>query len=493
MSERMSDVRRAVEEALQKLEALKKEVEETQERLRREMERTVEALRFSQADVALLKEFLKEPYAIIPKRRDEWYVIVPRWLNFQIGWLERSTRSYNIFVVNRYVRWFSEIPAGLKEKFKFAEPPPFKVFDGMLLTGKEHQEEAFRRYRRFVSRREGEDRLKIKKGYEFRLIAQLIEDGGLPFIPRPVEKEDLRPWDGIELRDYQRKAWDEFLEKGAIGIFWPFGSGKSLFGVYALARVKGRKLVVVPTLTLKEQWEERIEHYMPEYRGEVEVVTYRAYPKVREKEYALIVFDECQHLPADSFVRLATLRTKYRIGLSGSPYREDGRENYIIALTGFPVGMGWEDLLRTGIVAEPAFRVYILKDQRDKMRKLGELLRVPVKTIIFCDWLDLGERIAKTFNIPFVHGATKERLDIIRKSQACVVSRVGDEGISLPDIERVIEVAFLYGSRMQESQRFGRLMHGGRRGAGAHHPDDGGGAGEVPEETVRNNGEGVQD
>jgi superfamily II DNA or RNA helicase len=40
-----------------------------------------------------------------------------------------------------------------------------------------------------------------------------------------------------------------------------------------------------------------------------------------------------------------------------------------------------------------------------------------------------------------------------------VVSRVGDEGISLPDIERVIEVAGLYGSRMQESQRFGRLMH----------------------------------
>jgi len=31
--------------------------------------------------------------------------------------------------------------------------------------------------------------------------------------------------------------------------------------------------------------------------------------------------------------------------------------------------------------------------------------------------------------------------------------------LSLPDIERVVEVAFLFGSRMQESQRFGRLMH----------------------------------
>jgi hypothetical protein len=33
---------------------------------------------------------------------------------------------------------------------------------------------------------------------------------------------------------------------------WSFlGSGKSLFGIYALARLKGRKLIVVPTLTLK--------------------------------------------------------------------------------------------------------------------------------------------------------------------------------------------------------------------------------------------------
>lgn len=42
------------------------------------------------------------------------------------------------------------------------------------------------------------------------------------------------------------------------------------------------------------------------------------------------------------------------------------------------------------------------------------------------------------------------------------MSRVRDEGISLPELERVIEVSFLYGSRMQESQRFGRLMHAER-------------------------------
>jgi DNA excision repair protein ERCC-3 len=227
----------------------------------------------------------------------------------------------------------------------------------------------------------------------------------------------LRPWDGIKLRSYQEYAWNEFLNKGAIGVFWAFGSGKSLFGIYALARVKGRKLVVVPTLTLKEQWLERINQYIPQYRHEVEVVTYHAYDKVKSNEYSLVCYDEVQHLPANTFIRLATLKAKYRMGFSGSPYREDGRENYIIALTGFPIGMSWEELIKLQVVRKPVFRVYILKDNRDKMRKLGELLRIPVKTIIFCDWLDFGERIAKTFNIPFVYGETKDRLEVIRQSQ----------------------------------------------------------------------------
>ncbi|MCS7097584.1 MAG: DEAD/DEAH box helicase family protein [Candidatus Methanomethyliaceae archaeon] len=455
----IADVLKKVNEALAKLEEFKRSIEVLQAQIRSDFERKIELFRFSQVKKEFLEAFFEEPYLIIPKRANEWYVIAPKWLNFSIGWLERSTKSYNIFVVNRYVKWFSEIPPSLKEKFKFAEPMPFKVFNGILLTGKELREEAMRRYKHFITRCEGEDRLRIKKGYEFKLIAQMIEDGTLPFMPIPVREEDLRPWDGIKLRSYQQHAWNEFLNKGAIGVFWPFGSGKSLFGIYVLARVKGRKLVVVPTLTLKEQWLERINKYIPKYGHEIEVVTYHAYDKVKNNEYVLIIFDECQHLPANTFVRLATLRTKYRMGFSGSPYREDGRENYIIALTGFPIGMSWEELIRLQVVREPTFRVYILSDNREKMRKLSELLLTPVKTLIFCDWLNLGEKIAKTFNIPFIYGETKDRLDIIRGSQVCVVSRVGDEGLSLPGIERVIEVAFLHGSRMQESQRFGRLMH----------------------------------
>ena len=67
-----------------------------------------------------------------------------------------------------------------------------------------------------------------------------------------------------------------------------------------------------------------------------------------DDEWALTIYDECQRLPADTFSRLAVIRTKYRIGLSASPHHEDGRESYIFALTGFPVGLNWQEYMKIG-------------------------------------------------------------------------------------------------------------------------------------------------
>ncbi|MHA1407945.1 MAG: DEAD/DEAH box helicase [Candidatus Heimdallarchaeaceae archaeon] len=460
MSELIKELRDSFESSLQKIDSLIEQLKIEREKIKTEFQKRIESLQLNQYDLNQLNEFFEEPYVILPTRKPhQWYVIVPKWINFQVGWLERQTKGYNIFLVNKYVKWFTEIPKVLEQRFQFKESLPLKVYDGMLLTGKELQEVAWQRYRKFLTRKHGVDRIRIKKGYEFKLIAQMIEDGTLPFLFQPIDSSDLREWNKIELRSYQKQAWKTFLKTGALGIFWAFGSGKSLFGIYALARIKGKKLVIVPSLTLKEQWIKRIEEYIPQFKHEIEIQTYHAYHKVRDKNYVLIEFDECQHLPANTFIKLSTLKTKYRLGFSGSPYREDGRENYIIALTGFPIGISWEDLIKLQVIKEPKFRVYILKDNREKLRKLEDLLNIPLKTIIFCDWIDFGKKIASKFNIPFIYGQTKDRLEVIKNAQICVVSRVGDEGISIPDIERVIEISFLFGSRMQESQRFGRLMH----------------------------------
>lgn len=267
----------------------------------------------------------------------------------------------------------------------------------------------------------------------------------------------------FELREYQTEAWDKFLETGAVGVYWAFSAGKTFFGMYAIQKIKGRKLVVVPTRTLVEQWEQRIRKYTDTYY-DTDVVTYHAFHKIMDKEYNLAIFDECHHLPANMFSKMSTIKAKYRIGLSGTPYREDGRTDYIFALTGFPVGLSWENLIELGIIEEPDIKLYVLSDLREKMKKLQELLTTQKKTIIFCDSISLGNRISKEFEIPHVHGGSSKRIEVIEESDVTVVSRVGDEGLSIPDIERVIEIDFLYGSRRQEGQRMGRLFHGKEKG-----------------------------
>ncbi len=155
----------------------------------------------SQVDMDALQAFLEEPYVMIPKHGNEWYVLVPKWLKLQVGYLDHSTASYNVFIVNKYVKWLSEIPSELEDKLKFPAPLPLKVFDGMLLTGEALQDRAWQKYNSYLVRREGKDRIRIKNGFEFKLIAQLIEDGTLPFIPKQVSQEDIREWndDGHKL------------------------------------------------------------------------------------------------------------------------------------------------------------------------------------------------------------------------------------------------------------------------------------------------------
>jgi superfamily II DNA or RNA helicase len=55
--------------------------------------------------------------------------------------------------------------------------------------------------------------------------------------------------------------------------------------------------------------------------------------------------------------------------------------------------------------------------------------------------------------------STTNRLREIEEHKVVCVSRVADLGVSIKDLQRVIEVDFLFGSRQQQLQRTGRLMH----------------------------------
>ena len=417
------------------------------------------------ADMELLHRFLAKPYLILPKAETQWYLIVPRFVDMQLGVLERQTDEYNLFVIDHYVDWITPLPRDIKDAIGMKEAPLQAVVGGtppMMDVQVKDTDIAFERYRPFLLRREEPGKLKVKQGLEFDLIDQLIRDGVMPFAKTPLAAEDLRDdVPSFELREYQKAAWERFRESGAVGVYWAPGMGKMFLGLYALCRVKGPKLIVVPGLSLLEEWKRKCQLYLPEgILPEVSLITYVSAEKVLKNQYSLVIFDESQHLPATTYARMSTIGAKYRIGLSATPFREDGRTDLIFALTGFPMGLDWRTFMEKGVIPTPQAYVYVCPSLSSKLRQLRRLVDASEgRTLVFCDSLDLGAQISRELEVPFIHGESKNRLATIGQNRVSVISRVGDEGIDITDLQNVIEFDFLFGSRRQELQRYGRLLH----------------------------------
>ncbi|HEA65082.1 MAG TPA: hypothetical protein ENI02_02960 [Candidatus Aminicenantes bacterium] len=414
-----------------------------------------------------LKDFFHKPYILLPKEKQEWYCIVPSFINFQVGYFDRREGNYNIYIINKYSRWMNDIPKLMLDEIDLETPENIYVKDGELRFDENLLDTVRTKFGHRIKDLQ-KDSAKIKQGHEFELIAELIEDGNLPFIAKPVNAEDLRDpqitFDMSGKYVFQEDVYKEFLKKGAIGVYWMTGAGKSFLGMRVLDSLKydekeKRKLLVTPTTTLVDQWKMYFEQFAPRLLDEVDIITYNSFHKVKDKKYICTIFDECDRLPADTFSRFSMIETKYRVGLSATPYREDGRTNYIFALTGYPFGLDWGSLIKILEKKLHTINVFILKSEKDKVRKIQELLDVNRKTLIFSDSISLGKEISKKFDVPFIFGSTKKRLEVLEGNKVNVVSRVMDYGVSIKDLKHIIEADFLFGSRKQQVQRTGRLLH----------------------------------
>jgi DNA excision repair protein ERCC-3 len=428
-------------------------------------------------DPEAVEAFAKQPYEIQPRDENEYYVIVPQFLDFSIGHLHDQNAAWRTYVINRYVSWYSDIPDRIQEEITLRKRYEKAEMDGNILEfGSEDERE--RAWEDFdgqngpLVQREDDTKIRVQQGREFDVVADLVDGGNLPFTPSPIDPDDIRPAPAdVTLRDYQQEAWETFEEYGQAGIYWPMGLGKSFFALYAGSRIEGEKLVVVPSSTLEQQWREKIDDQAPDPASwDVRTYQYLTHSNgANLDEYQgadapkLTIFDESHYIPANKFSQLAMLDTDYRLGLSASPYREDDRTEYIFALTGMPVGVDWQDLMRHGVVEYPDVHIYSYRTQRQKRQDLYDLVeKKSGNGLVFCDGRDEGEEISEQLDVPFVNGDTpaEERLDIIKDHRVVVASRVADEGMSIPSLDWTIEHDFLGGSRRQELQRSGRVMHG---------------------------------
>lgn len=420
-----------------------------------------------------LKSFVEKPYLIFPEG-DHFLLVVPRWLDLRAGWLIQQTSSYNVYRVDRYALWANLIPAELKGEFELE--PRFNslyISEGRYLSGSTTElGDAWTAYKNLLVREVPGRGFLIRDGKVFSLMSSLIRDGVIPYISRRVDVKERWRTD-IELRPYQMEALQFWLQNGAMVLVWPYGAGKTYFSAKLIALVSGQTLIVCPSLDIVRIWIKylkehltgpRIGEYTSEMKrwGDVVVSTYHSVLKDKERfkgPWKLCIIDEAHHLPADVYSKLAFLDMEFRVCLSGSPFRNDGRSELIYALGGQPYGHNWDELVAEGWVRKPEVHVHITEYKLSKAREL--LDRLPPRTLIFCDSINLGEEASRVFGIPFVHGAypSRERERMLEENPRLICSRIFDEGIDIPSLRSAIELDFLYASLRQESQRAGRLMH----------------------------------
>ncbi len=352
------------------------------------------------------------------------------------------------------------------------------------------------------------------------VVKRALYDAGYPVEDdRDLETGDPVEIDlTTELRDYQQTWVDQFLDRKSGVYVGPPGSGKTVAAIATIAAVGGETLILVPSRELADQWrEELLEHSTVDpadiglYHGgtkEVRPVTIATYQIAGmdrhrslfdSREWGLICFDEAHHVTAPVYSRTAELQSKHRLGLSATPVSETGSEEEIYTLIGGPIGADWDALFEAGFVQEPEVEIryvpwrdelaeseYAAADGRERRRvaaenpaKIEELRYLLAahrdkKALVFVEYLDHGNAIADALDAPFISGETPhhERAELFRRFRAegadaedagddldvLVVSRVGDEGIDLPNAELAVVASGLGGSRRQGSQRAGRTM-----------------------------------
>jgi len=389
-------------------------------------------------------------------------------------------------------------------EYSVLEASTAQVFEDVAKRKLQHNDH----YTQYV----GDTGMRLKRGAEAD-VKSVLYDEGYPVIDERRLDEgaslDVELTEKIDLRDYQQE-WVEAFEARRSGVYvGPSGSGKTIAAIGTMEAVGGETLILVPSRELANQWEDELlettnlrRSKIGQYHGgekrirPVTIATYDTAAMSRhrklfnEREWGLVIADECHHAVADTWKRFSEIQSTARLGLSATPVRESGDAKEIYTLIGPPVGTDWGRLFREGYVERPDVEIVKVPWASSRAReqyqsaegnkKLIEAAKNPAKTevigslleehagqkaIVFVDWIQQGKSLSEALDVPFIYGQTShsDREDAYQAMrdgdlQALIVSRVGDEGIDLPDAEVAILASTMGSSRSQTGQRSGRTM-----------------------------------
>ncbi len=142
------------------------------------------------------------------------------------------------------------------------------------------------------------------------------------------------------------EAWQANGKRGVVVL--PTGAGKSYVAELALWKTGRSAMVIAPTIDLMNQWYDLLSSSFGVEVGilgggyhEVRDLTVSTYDSAFihmdriGNRFALLVFDECHHLPGPSYAMASEMSlAPYRLGLTATPERNDGSHHLLDKLIG---------------------------------------------------------------------------------------------------------------------------------------------------------------
>ena len=121
-----------------------------------------------------------------------------------------------------------------------------------------------------------------------------------------------------------------------------------------IAKRKTNTLILVHSRQLLDQWQERLNSFLPEAEigvirggkkkptGIIDIATYQSLINKKDNsvsaivhDYGHVIVDECHHVSAPRFeMVLNEVRAKYVLGLTATPERQDGHQKIIFMAAG---------------------------------------------------------------------------------------------------------------------------------------------------------------
>ncbi|WP_407541304.1 DEAD/DEAH box helicase family protein [Deinococcus radiomollis] len=190
------------------------------------------------------------------------------------------------------------------------------------------------------------------RGQFYREVSELLRGHGAPYRDEAARFQKLELSFARDITPYahQKEALQAWKAAGRQGlVVLPTGAGKTLVAQLAMGATPRSTIICVPTIDLLHQWYSGLLAAFPDAsigllgggsRDETPILvsTYDSaaiHAEELASRYALLICDEAHHLPSDFTRVIAEMSlAPYRLGLTATPKRSDGREADLDSLLG---------------------------------------------------------------------------------------------------------------------------------------------------------------